>query len=442
MLIFKEFYTQIDRSFIYNIAPIGVGTPFVESLSGYLSRIASLHLIRSGDLIGKIITPMLNKRYLNNQVFKGGDGLYKSSNGINGIGILAQEITNILGELTFRTDIKSTTLLNWSDVLSTRGLLKKQRAWCPECYMEDYSNQGVTYERLIWNFKVINFCTKHNCYLSFKCLFCDRVNPVLTRKSRPGYCSICEKWLGVIPNNSNLSSVHENDIFAKIIEELVSQNNIHRAEKDNVHMNNAIIHYINECFEGEGSRMAKELNIPLSTLITWRSGKSLPEIKSLIKICAFLGVSISEFLNNKKADCEYMLIKNPVIRINDKKERKRHNHQEIKGYLDFVIKNNLPLSRSKIAANLGCDRKLLSQRYPNECNKIKDNYNKYLEDMKKKRDIEKFKKVEEAFYLITRKGEYPSRREMEKILGEGVLREKILQQRWKSLKEKERIELC
>ncbi|AAP11981.1 MULTISPECIES: hypothetical protein [Bacillus] len=62
--------------------------------------------------------------------------------------------------------------------------------------------------------------------------------------------------------------------------------------------------------------------------------------------------------------------------------------------------------------------------------------------MKKKRDIEKFKKVEEAFYLITRKGEYPSRREMEKILGEGVLREKILQQKWKSLKEKERIELC
>lgn len=433
---------HIEQSRIYNIVPIGIGTPFVESLDGYLSRIASLHLISSGDLIGKIITPMLNKRYLNNQVFKGGDGLYKSSNGINGIGILAQEITNILGELTFRTDIKSTTLLNWSDVLSTRGLLKRQRAWCPACYMEDYSNQGVTYERLIWNFKVINFCTKHNCYLSFKCLFCNRFNPILTRKSRPGYCSICGKWLGVIPNNSNLSSVHEDYVFANIIEELISQNNIYREEKGDFYVKHAINHYINECFEDGASRMAKELNIPLSTLITWRSGKSLPEIKSLLRICAFLGINITEFLNNERVDYKSRSMKNSGIKINDNKERKRHNHREIKEYLNFIIKDNFPLSISKIAANLGCDRKLLSQRYPKECNKIKDNYNKHLEDMKKKRDIEKFKKVEEAFYLIIRKGEYPSRREMEKILGEGVLREKILQQKWKSLKEKEGIELC
>lgn len=433
---------RIDRSSVYNIAPIGIGTPFVESLSGYLSRIASLHLIRSGDLIGKIITPMLNKRYLNNQVFRGGDGLYKSSNGINGIGILAQEITNILEELTFRTDIKSTTLLNWSDVLPTRGLLKKQRAWCSSCYMDDLSNKRMIYERLIWNFKLVNFCTKHNHYLSLRCPFCNKANPTLTRKSRPGYCSICEKWLGFIPNNLNLSSAHENYVFANMIEELVSQSNIYRTEKSSICVVYAINYYINKCFEGKSSRMAKELNIPLSTLNTWLSGESLPEIKSLIKICEFLGVYLSEFLIKKKVDCKVKVMKHSIIRESERKERKRHNHQEIKEYLNFVINNKLSLSISKIAANLGCDRKLLSQRYPKECNKIKNNFNKHLEDIKKRRDIEKFKKVEEAFYLITRKGEYPSRREMEKIIGKGVLREKILQQKWKSLKEKERIELC
>ncbi|KZD74630.1 Zinc finger protein [Bacillus cereus] len=72
--------------------------------------------------------------------------------------------------------------------------------------------------------------------------------------------------------------------------------------------------------------MATELNIPLSTLITWRSGKSLPEIKSLLRICAFLGINITEFLNNERVDYKARSMKNSGIKINDNKERKRHNH--------------------------------------------------------------------------------------------------------------------
>ncbi|AAP11982.1 Zinc finger protein [Bacillus cereus ATCC 14579] len=287
---------------------------------------ATQHSISTGDLIAKIITPMLNKLYLVNQATKGGEGIYKSSNGLNGVSNLAQDFITTLEKLTCRKDLKVTTLLNWSHVLPVRGLLKKQRAWCPSCYEEDLSNQGTTYERLIWNFELVNFCTKHNCYLSSRCPFCNKTNSILTRKSIPGYCSICEKWLGLVKKDYDLLPVDENYVFVGIIEELVSQSNIYRAEKDNLHMNNAIIHYINECFEGEGSRMATELNIPLSTLITWRSGKSLPEIKSLLRICAFLGINITEFLNNERVDYKARSMKNSGIKINDNKERKRHNH--------------------------------------------------------------------------------------------------------------------
>jgi len=39
------------RSRLHSIEPIGVGTPFVESLTGYMIRLAAAHAVRVSDLI-------------------------------------------------------------------------------------------------------------------------------------------------------------------------------------------------------------------------------------------------------------------------------------------------------------------------------------------------------------------------------------------------------
>lgn len=433
--MFEEMYKDIVRSSLYYLEPIGVGTQNVESLSGYLSRLAVQHLISTGDFIAKIIAPLLKKRYLTNQAVKGGEGLYKSSNGLNGLGTLAQDFILILQELTLRKDLKVTTLLSWAHVFPTRGLLRNQRAWCPFCYMDDYASQENIYERLIWNIQLVNFCTRHNQYLSVKCPYCNKTNPILTRKSRPGYCSVCEEWLGQTQKEANPSSINEKYTFATMIGEMLSQNPIYEGERSRYLVSNAINFYINEWFNGNNHKMANELNIPLSTLNTWCSGDSLPQIKSLIEICEFLGLSVSDFLRKKGANLQLQQMSNTSIKEKDKLERKKHDHQQIRKYLQYVIKNELPLSIKKVAETIGCDRKLLSRKYPIECNKIKDNFDKHLEVAKRKRDTEKLKIVENAFYLLITKNEYPSRRKMENIIGEGLLREKLLKEKWKSLKE-------
>ena len=40
-----------QRSRLHSIVPIGVGTPFVESLTGYMIRLAASHAVRVSDLI-------------------------------------------------------------------------------------------------------------------------------------------------------------------------------------------------------------------------------------------------------------------------------------------------------------------------------------------------------------------------------------------------------
>ncbi len=39
------------RSRLHSVEPIGIGTPFVESLTGYMIRLAASHAVRVSDLI-------------------------------------------------------------------------------------------------------------------------------------------------------------------------------------------------------------------------------------------------------------------------------------------------------------------------------------------------------------------------------------------------------
>lgn len=54
--------TKTKNNILYNIPPIGVGTMEIESLSSYISRVASSHCIYVGDLINKILIYELKKK--------------------------------------------------------------------------------------------------------------------------------------------------------------------------------------------------------------------------------------------------------------------------------------------------------------------------------------------------------------------------------------------
>ena len=49
------------RSRLYALEPIGIGTPFVESLSGYIARLADAHAVSVGDLVGRELSPLASK---------------------------------------------------------------------------------------------------------------------------------------------------------------------------------------------------------------------------------------------------------------------------------------------------------------------------------------------------------------------------------------------
>ncbi len=53
-----------QHSRLYHLKPIGVGTPYVESLTGYVARLAEAHCVPTGILVLSEIAPFVKKGYV------------------------------------------------------------------------------------------------------------------------------------------------------------------------------------------------------------------------------------------------------------------------------------------------------------------------------------------------------------------------------------------
>ena len=52
------------RSRLFSVAPIGVGTAGVESLTGYVARLAEAHAVTTSTLVSALFVPRLGRRDL------------------------------------------------------------------------------------------------------------------------------------------------------------------------------------------------------------------------------------------------------------------------------------------------------------------------------------------------------------------------------------------
>jgi hypothetical protein len=50
------------RSQLYSLQPIGIGTGMVESLTGYVARLAEAHSVSVGDLVGRVLSDLANPK--------------------------------------------------------------------------------------------------------------------------------------------------------------------------------------------------------------------------------------------------------------------------------------------------------------------------------------------------------------------------------------------
>lgn len=166
-----------ERSLLYSLNPVGIGTPHVESLRGYVARLAEAHDLSVGDLVGR--EPLSNARsgvYRRTTFFRSrpkSHVFHAAANDINGMCRRAHKWIGAFQDVTHRQDLCRLTLVALTKVIADVLLRRKRRAWCPSCYHEDQKS-GLVYERLLWAIKLVDVCPFHFRPLEEHCPLCRR----------------------------------------------------------------------------------------------------------------------------------------------------------------------------------------------------------------------------------------------------------------------------
>jgi hypothetical protein len=207
------------RSRLYSLEPIGIGTAFVESLTGYTARLAEAHSVSVGDLVGRVLSELLSdpKAPIITAAAKacrvGGHGFRACRYGVNGVTDRAESWAQALEAATARRDLRYLTLLPLRRVLPEE-LFRRRRAWCSVCYDQWRADGRIIYEPLIWAIETSSHCLVHARPLDCVCHHCARPLSPLGVFSRPGYCERCGGWLGAPDHGSRRAASGEGETWS------------------------------------------------------------------------------------------------------------------------------------------------------------------------------------------------------------------------------------
>ncbi len=189
------------RSTLYQIRPIGIGTPATECLTSYLARLATTHHLTIGSLLLYYLLPSLSEGSTE-QGRRFWDSLLIGMRDVNGADTRAANLVRVVEQLTLTTGARWATLIVWEQVFSRQFLLRRFRAWCPDCYREQSVGDGPLYDPLIWTIVPVQVCLRHQGPLTERCPSCQKRLWTVQSRYLPGFCSYCQAWLGASSERS------------------------------------------------------------------------------------------------------------------------------------------------------------------------------------------------------------------------------------------------
>lgn len=332
------------RSRLYSLQPIGVGTPLVESLTGYLIRLATAHAVRVCDLINHELLRSI-------PYFHAAAGILSA---INGIGESAKHWVIALERFTLRDDLRFLTLLPFASLLRTPRLMRWERAWCPYCYESTMEQGQDVYEQLVWCLQCVEVCPLHNRLLETSCRACHgKLRPVCA-VSRPGFCSRCRRWLG--SPRASVQEMPTTDYQVWVAQEMGQlvgmAPHAQPVGKENIQK---ILRRCVDSFSEGNMRAASEIaGCRRSSFNNWCNGATSARIDLLLRTCYELRIPLTSLVTGTTGESEDTAVVNAAIEM----RRRRCVHpcrtaDQIRAALLLAAKEQPPPSIRGVAQRLG-----------------------------------------------------------------------------------------
>jgi hypothetical protein len=436
-----------SRSRLYHLAPIGLGTPYVESLTGYVARLAEAHNVRTRTLVVHELLPHLNRQHLSKP---GNNSLasfwVKDSRALNSIRTLARDWVRVLEKLTGRRDLRFLTLLTWAEVLTPKGLLRSTQAWCPACY-EEWAEAGRTvYEPLLWKMMVVTICPRHHRHLSTVCPYpdCGKTLPFLGPGSRPGHCPHCGRWLGSPEGGASPEDEPPTEdelqwqrwITDSIGELLVAAPGL-SSPPQRERIVRTLSAYVEQLTEGNRSALSRELGLHKGRIAGWLKRGTVPQFELFLHMCYHLGTSPLKFLTE-----EPVVADRAKMNLARKKESpcyaqapaRPFDVEQMRCALETVLASDEhpPPAMRQIAKRLGRDHTALIHHFPELCHAISARYKAHRAECSQRTSQELSDEVHQAVMILHTQGVYPSGGRVAALLkSPGAIRHHAAQTTWR-----------
>lgn len=288
------------RSRLYPLAPLGLGTPLVESLTSYLTRLAQAHGVTAETLAAAEIAPLVDKSVAAARAKFSIDSYHL--NGLEGWTTLTLAA---LARLTRRPDLAFLTMHPWRQVLARQNLLRPHLAWCPACYRQWQQAGQLVYTPLLWTLKPEVLCPQHHQPLCDRCPYpdCGRQLRLINSRVKLGYCPYCRRWLGLAGESGSDLNAAPNQVerpgqrwltdqLAQLL--AASPTLAGRAEQP------LFVRNFKRCVAasapGSMQGLAQAMGLSSSAFFGWIRRGHLPQLGLLIQVCYRLDVSVLDML--------------------------------------------------------------------------------------------------------------------------------------------------
>jgi hypothetical protein len=444
-------YEFPPHSRLYHLEPIGMGSPMVESLTSYVTRLADAHSVHPRVLATDEILPRLNVPYLYRDGSPMHDYLtswWRGSAALNGTNESTSSFVQVLEQLTARQDLRFLTLLFWVEVLPTKGLLRRMRAWCPMCYREWHESDLVAYDPLLWTLEVITVCPLHRQQLQQRCPYpdCHRALPHLAPRAQPGHCSWCHRWLGnPIPNEGEIQKdAREEDwewqewVNSAMGELLSAAPSLLTPPKREA-LIATIVSFVKRVAGGNSATFAQVIRVDRTTLWCWVKGRYIPLTEALLRMCYHLGTSPLRFLTMGREEVDTIPETSTQRSVNADKPQKRcrkFETERVRAALEAVVQrtDDPPPSMREVAEGLGYHHSHLLRKFPELCRAISTRYLGYRAQKGKERVRRNCDEVRQVIFSLHEQGRYPSQRQVRYLLKKpGDLQEPEVYAMWKGM---------
>lgn len=359
------------RSRLYCLEPIGVGTSMVESLTGYLARLAEAHCVTPWTLYRHEIAPRLQRAKFGSLCLAGSTGYQPRT--INGTGGLALDFSRTLESLTRQRDLSPLTLLKWAAALPRQGLLRRTRAWCVDCLQSWRAAGQAVYEPLLWTLQPVAVCPRHQRPLSLICPFCQLQNGTIDARLWPGHCSRCLRWLAPEEALGEQPICKEGQLWVvNGLGELLAAGSQISPKPAIEFPKRTLAAVLSQLSESEISLLTDWLKISRHSFNQWQMGASLPRLHSLLKICYSLDLSLADLVSEKELKSPARIVRSaPEIFLPEFKPRQprcKLKSGDVERSLQAALEEAPPVSVSQVINRLGLKKSGgLCGRFPELC---------------------------------------------------------------------------